>query len=410
MIAAGLFINPSSLTQLVGPLGFIGYMIAGLLMFPVILSVGTLAKLHPVSGGLYVYSKSYIGQWAGFLSGWGYFVGKTVSAALLMHKFNVFFQTQFSVLDQFSTLTLDYTFLSLLIIFNICGANVGGRIQYVFTALKAIPILFVFVMGFVSFDTSLWQLDQGNVSNIFLIIPLCVFAMTGFEIICSVGHMIENAKKNIKSVILTAFLIVITVDTLFQFLIYGALGSSLAGSNTLPILALAQKSIPSLEILGRIFNGSVYAAILGACFSILTTNCWNLHTLAVNDHIPFKTILTRLSYRQIPWVALVIEGLLGCLVLTICNEQTTLINLSMFAQLVAIFLSMIAASKAVRVASDAGLNKFIPIVGICTSFYILGAALINIVKSGVSFPFLAIFLFGIILALAKYFLNQRKFA
>lgn len=409
MIGAGLFINPPVLTQFVGPFGFIGYMVAGLLMFPVILSIGTLAKLHPVSGGLYVYSKSYIGRWAGFLSGWGYFVGKTVSAALLMHKFNIFFQAQFSFLNQFSTLMLDYVFLAVLIIFNICGASVGGRVQYIFTTLKAVPILFVFVMGFISFDTSLWHVGQDcSISNFFLIIPLCVFAMTGFEVICAVGHLIENAKKNIKNVILTAFLIVVAVDALFQFLIYGALGNALVGSGTLPILALAQKAIPSIEILGRIFNGSVYAAILGACFSILTTNCWNLYTLASNDHIPFKSFFMRQSSKQIPWIALIFEGGLGCLVLSICNEQVALINLSIFAQLVAIFLSMISANRAVCAVGDADLNRFVPMIGICTSFYILSVAMINIIKSGVSIPFLAIFLFGVVLALGKSFIAKQR--
>lgn len=408
MIGAGLFINSKQIVPIAGAYSFLGYVFAGLLMLPIILSIATLAKLHPVSGGLYVFSKSYISDWAGFLSGWGYFIGKTTSVALLMHKFNTFFQAQFSVLSNVPTIAMDYCFIFLLILLNLAGASVGGRVQYVFTTLKALPILFVFGVGFYSFDPLVWSFGASDFSSIFLIVPLCVFPTTGFEIICSVGHLVEDPARNIKKVILTAFFIVVSINTIFQFLIYGSLGSMLGGVEV-PILGLAQKALPSLEILGRVLNGFVYAAILGACFSILTTNCWNLYTLADNNHIPFKRFFTKISSKNVPWVAILSEGFLSCLVLTVSNDQTALTSLSVFAQLIAIFLSMFAAYKAVGVVATAGLYRFIPVLGLGTSLYILTMAIFNICKSGVSFSFLAIFLIGIFLAIFKK-VSQKRIA
>lgn len=405
MIGAGLFINPRLLAQGAGKWGFAGYAISALLMLPLILCVGTLAKLHPVSGGLYVFSKQHIGSWAGFLSGWSYFLGKSVAAGILMHKFVQFFQSQFSCLNQFSTLGLDYLILIFLVSTHILGARIGGKIQYLFTCMKLIPILFVFIFGFISFDTSFYQFDITSFSKSFMIIPICVFASLGFEIICSVGHLIEDSAKNIKRVILTAFGIVVLVNILFQFLIFGALGSSLVNVNV-PILPLAQKAIPAYEFIGRFLNGVVYAAILGACFSIITANCWNLFTLAENGHIPFKRFFTKISATQIPWTALIVESFIIAFSLAVTSgDQAPLQTLAVFAQLIAMMLSAFSAYFAAKYVKGFELNRWIPILGICTALYILAISMFNIVRYGVSISFLVVFLIGILAALGKKFVK-----
>lgn len=400
MIGAGLFINASTLAQKAGPWGFVGYIVSALLMLPLILSISTLAKLHPVSGGLYVFSKNHIGNWAGFLSGWSYFLGKMAAAGLLMHKFVQFFQAQFSFLNQFPALLLDYVVLIFLISIHILGARIGGKLQYLFVSLKMLPIISVFVFGVITFDSSFYQFGISDFSSLFLIIPVCVFASIGFEIICSVGHLIADSSKNIKRVILIAFGIVVGINTLFQGIIYGALGSAVAEAE-IPILPLAQKAIPTYEIIGRLLNGSVYAAILGACFSIFTANCWNLYTLAENNHLPFKNFLTKISAKQIPWVALIVEGLIAAAILAITSAQLPLMNVAVFSQLIAMLLSAVAAFYAAKSTVGFGLSRWVPVLGICTASYILFVSLFNIIKFGVSFSFLSIFSIGIAAAIIK---------
>jgi APA family basic amino acid/polyamine antiporter len=401
MIGAGLFINPKLLVLGAGKWGFAGYAISGLLILPLVLCVSTLAKLHPVSGGLYVFSRQHIGRWAGFLSGWSYFLGKAVVAGLLMHKFVQFFQSQFICLNGIPTLGLDYLVLISLIVVHILGASIGGKIQYLFVCLKMIPVFFVFVLGFTSFDLSFYQLDTTSFYNLFTIIPICVFAFTGFEIICSVGHMVEDPTKNIKRVILIAFGIVTCVNILFQFLIFGALGNSLADANV-PILLLANKSIPAYIFIGKLLNGFVYAAILGGCFSIITANCWNLFTLAENNHIPFKKLFTKVSAGHVPWVALIVEGLIVAIAIAITKgDQAPLQTLAVFSQLIALILSAFAAYFAAKRVKDFGLARWIPLLGICTAFYILSISTFNIIKYGISGSFLAIFSVGILAAITK---------
>jgi amino acid transporter len=272
--------------------------------------------------------------------------------------------------------------------------------------MKLLPILFVFTFGFITFDSSFYQFVLTDCSSLFLILPVCVFASMGFEIVCSVGHLITDSSKNIKRVILTAFGIVVCVNTLFQFISFGALGSSLANAG-IPILPLAQKAIPAYEIIGRILNGSVYAAILGACFSVFTANCWNLFALAGNGHFPFKKLLTKLSDKQIPWVALIVESLITVVVLAITSDQIPLMNVAVFAQLIAMLLSAVAAFDAARSSSSFGLKSWIPALGICTASYILLVSMFNIAKFGLSISFLSIFSIGVLAAVIKALWDKR---
>jgi len=398
MIAAGLFINPSPLTNLAGPLGFMGYLISAILLFPLLLCIAELSRLHPVSGGLYAFGKAHVNEAAGFLSGWGYFIGKTTSAALLMHKFVQFFQSNIPALAIYSTLLIDYALIFALVILNIIGMRVGGRAQYIFTALKGFPILFAFGAGFVFFDTTFFLVEPTHVSNIWWTIPIAVFPLLGFEIICAIGHMIEDSKNNIKRVIITAFLIVVIVDILFQGAIFGSLGSSLIGMNQ-PMLELGFKAFPAHELVARIINGSVFAAILGACFSILTSNCWNLYTLAQNNHIPFGSFFTRVTKTNVPWVCLIAEALLGCIILVISSDQVSLQYMAVFAQIISFIVSAFAAFYAVRTVADFRLARWIPVLGIATSCFILCLSLQRLITYGISFSFISLFLVGIFAAL-----------
>lgn len=402
MIGAGLFINPKPLTALAGPLGFLGYIFSAIFLLPLILSIAALAKLHPVSGGLYVYSTTYVNKWAGFLSGWCYFIGKTTTVAILVHKIMQFFQESIPFLAHYPTLALDYALIFALVLLNIIGVQVGGRIQYFFAFLKATPVIFTFVVGFAAFNISYFQPTTAHFWGSLGTIPLTVFALLGFDIICSIGHLIKDAEKNIKPVILISFISVAIIATFFQFVIFGALGSGLGQANT-PLLMLGDVALPiTLNFLGRLVNGFVFAAFLAGSFSILTSNCWNLYTIAHNNHIPGRRFFTLLTSAQVPWIALIFEGFIGCLVLALCSEQVVMQNMSVFAQVISFLLTAIAAYIASRVVSkDIGLPRWIPILGIGSCCYILFLAFSKIMASGISLPFVGIFLIGGFAALVK---------
>jgi len=393
MIGAGLFINPKPLTQFAGAFGFVGYIIAGLVVLPLILSIAKLATKHPVAGGLYVYSKTYLGGWAGFLSGWFYFVGKSASVAVLLHTFVNFFQHRSALLSSMPTLFLDFLMIFFLVGLNSAGVFVGGRVQYLFIALKATPLLFAFGIGTVLFQPGNFY-DVFNPVGILSTIPIAIFPMLGFEVICAIANMIEDAEKNVGRVIIGSFFLVMTVTLAFQVCVFGVLGHQL-GTASEPFMAMGLKMFSPM--IASIVNGFVFASIIGACFSLLTSNCWNLHTIATHGHFPFKNILTRVNRFNVPWVALTGEALVGCFLLSVTLDQVPLQNMAVFSQTIAYILSALAAFVAVRLGAIQGFSLLIPAAACATGIFTIVLSTYRLAVSGVSLPFLILLASGIVL-------------
>jgi len=407
MIGAGIFINAKPLTQLAGPFGFMGYLIGACILLPLILCIAELANLHSVAGGLYVYPRTYLNPSVGFLSGWAYFIGKTTSAAVLMHKFNEFFVARVPVLQNVSPLMFDIGMLFLIAGLNIAGLAIGGRIQYVITALKAVPILAIFTIGFCYFDSSAFY-HEIIAGDLFNILPIALFALSGFEAVCHIGNMIDQSKHSIKWVIVTSFSIVAAVNILFQIFAYSVLGDVLTTTSE-PILTIGLTALPSVPWFAAILNGAVFTAIIGSCFSILTSNCWNLHAMAKDGHLPFKNLLTRVNQQNTPWISLLIEVALGSLILVITLNQVPLQNMAVLSQQTAFFLCACAALRAVQRKALRTLAWWVPVLALMACGSIMGICVYRLIALGVSASFVTLFSTGLIAkALTGYLRPKRQ--
>ncbi|MFA5306423.1 MAG: APC family permease [Candidatus Babeliales bacterium] len=401
MIGAGLFISVRPLTEIAGALGFVSYIIAALILLPLILCIAELASLHPVAGGLYVYSNTYLGPWYGFLSGWGYFVGKTVSATVLMHKFVEFFYIRIPAMQYAPQLLIDAAMLFFIVGINSMGVSIGGRVQYVFTTLKAIPILFSIGASFYLFNPNNFK-DIHDVTNILQTIPIALFPLLGFEVICAITNMIEDARNTIKRIILSAFSIVAIINICFLVASFGILGQQFKSINE-PVLAIGLRALGSYPLIAQLINGAVFASIIGACFSLLTSNCWNLHTIARHGQLPGTSFLTKVNRFNVPWVSFLVEVIIGCLILLITVEQIPLQNMAVFAQVIAYLLSSLAAWYAVRTGATKRIAWWLPLLALAGCCVVLGICLHRIIALGISLPFLLILVAGVVLAVGKKF-------
>jgi amino acid transporter len=401
IIGAGVFINVRPLAKVAGPFGFLGYFFGWLILFPFVLSLANLASLHPVSGGLYVYSKEYIHKLAGFFSGWSYFIGKTTSAALLMHIFvKNFIQAYIPFFSSMNTLFLDCVFIFLLIALHIGGIKIGGKIQRFFISAKIIPIAFVIIVGILYKNSNALSLEAFNFQQTLHTIPIALFALAGFEVICSIAHLLKNPVKNARKVIIGSSLIIVTLYTTFQLMFYFVLGDKLSTFSN-PLFAIGNFVFPSAAFLPIIIHALIYTSIIGATFSIITSNSWNIYTLAKDEHFPMKKALTYLNKKHVPVGGILFQGALACFILLIDRDQITLQNMSVFAIFIAFLLSAIAAFIAAKKDSPKRL-PIIPALAICTCSYTLFLCFKKLLALGVSLPFLGVLLSGIAIALIKY--------
>lgn len=399
MIGAGIFMNTAPLTKFLGSFGFVSYLLGSLLLLPIVLTIAKLAQKQPVAGGLYIYNKKNIGDFTGFLSGWSYFLGKTASTALLCNTFVLFFQNRISFLQKIPLIILDLILIFILVVLNSIGLKIGGKIQYFFASAKFIPIIFVIFTSLSIINPSFFAPTKLDFQNLFNSLPITIFAMLGFEVICSIGHMIENPKKNIPKVIVYSFIIVVLIASIFQLTIFLAIGHGLTTVN-IPIFLLGSKLFKNYSILPAIINALVFTSILGGAFGNLTSNVWNLYSLAKDKFFPISEDLSKLNKNNIPYIALATEGTIALLLLAITKSQVSLQNMTVLGVSITYILSSISLFKITL--KENFQKKILPILAILSSSYMIIICIQNIIKFGVSFAFLIIFFSGILFSLINY--------
>lgn len=401
MLGAGIFINTPALADRTGVLGGGMYLLVGLLMLPLILSMAHLLRLHP-AGGFYTFAREEIHPFAGFLSGWSYFTAKLSSCILMIHASALLLQHIFPLLADASTFFLDSVIIALFTLLNLLNVKAGGTIQKMFIGLKSIPIFFVigvcfFLLQGENFSESHWHWE-----GIPLSLPLVIYAVVGFEAACSISGKIKNPEKNAPLAIFISFAVVIFIACTYQTFFYGALGQKLAlcqgHCDTLPALIsrLFGEGDSGKNLLG-ILHLALASSTLGAAYGIIFSNCWNLHVLAQNNHLWFSKFFVRLNKNKIPVACVFAEGMI-CIVYLI-GSQGVLIPLQQISALgcvISYTLSVGALLLALRNDKQVKCNFRIPVCGLFSCAILIFACIRSFFLNGMSslIIFGALLLFG----------------
>ena len=87
MIGAGVFAAFAPAARAAGSWLLVGLAIAAVVAYCNATSSAQLAAAYPRAGGTYLYGREVLGEWWGFLAGWGFVVGKTASCAAMAMTF-----------------------------------------------------------------------------------------------------------------------------------------------------------------------------------------------------------------------------------------------------------------------------------------------------------------------------------
>lgn len=90
MIGAGIFAALGPAAEAAGAAILVSLLIAGLIAWCNATSSAELAANYPESGGTYVYGRERLGEWWGYLAGWGFVTGKTASCAAMALVFGAY--------------------------------------------------------------------------------------------------------------------------------------------------------------------------------------------------------------------------------------------------------------------------------------------------------------------------------
>jgi len=326
IVGVGIYFGPQIMAKEAGNVSFLGWVVGGILLFPLIWSVALAARMFPGEGGFYNYGLSGLNATVGFLTSWAYYLGflavaSTIAMALkgvIVDSFNATFLNQYPWMFSFVVVVI----LSLL---NLLSIEVISKIQSTATLLKLVPLFIVIAIFSFYWDPS-FTVAPGNFWNVGYTLPIAIFGFWGFESTTNIGHLLVGGTKMVFKVALTAFFISTLLYTLFHFGILHMMGA--VNLANLGVPAFTQfLGIQSQGLLTAIKWGLIVVFILNylnSIYGIMLFNSSNLATLAERKLIFYSEKISETNKNGRPLYAIALQGLMIFLLLS-CVPSTEIL-------------------------------------------------------------------------------------
>lgn len=229
MIGSGIFALPAALSAVSGPALILAIIISGAITMFLGLAYAELGATFPLTGGPYALPKLAMGNFGGFLIGWGYLLYLFIATAGVIDIFVVYLGFYWPGLSIGHTLTplgigVALIFLWLFTIINIFGVKWGGLYSVVTTIGKIIPLVVFILVGLIYFKSGNFSpFMPFGFKGVTLAVTLFFWAYTGFEAIVIPAEEVKNPARNIPLAIIIAILLTIVIYTFIALVFIGML-------------------------------------------------------------------------------------------------------------------------------------------------------------------------------------------
>ncbi len=229
MIASGMFMLPATLS-LFGSISLIGWVVSSTGAICLALVFSWLSQIMPVAnGGPYAYTREGLGDFAGFLVAWGYWISVWLTNAAISVAFISYLTVFVPALgtNSFLAVGVGLSAIWLLTWVNTRGIREAGVVQVATTILKIAPLLLVTFGGIFYIHTeNYFPFNRSGVSDMSAITTtatLTFFAFLGIECATIPSGRVDNPEKTIPRATLFGTLGVTFIYVLGTVVIMGVL-------------------------------------------------------------------------------------------------------------------------------------------------------------------------------------------
>jgi APA family basic amino acid/polyamine antiporter len=238
MIGAGVFAAFSPAAKAAGAGLLIGLGIAAVVAYCNATASAQLAAQYPTSGGTYIYGRERLGQWWGFLAGWGFVIGKTASCAAMALTFAAYAAPGLERPIAIAAVVA-------LAAVNCRGVTRTARLTRAIVAVVLVSLALVAtasLLGGVGSDgrgaaVATWDLLEGGWYGTLQSAGLLFFAFAGYARIATMGEEVRDPERTIARAILIALAITVTVYAVVAACALLALGASGVAATAAPLVA-----------------------------------------------------------------------------------------------------------------------------------------------------------------------------
>ncbi|KAB2493986.1 amino acid permease [Priestia endophytica] len=325
-IGTGLFLASGSIINTAGPGGaVVAYLIAGIMVYFLMTSLGEMAAFIPVTGSFSTYTSRFVDPALGFAIGWNYWYNNAIVVALELAASSLIMKYW---LPDVPGIIWSVLFLALIFGLNILSVKGYGESEYWFAIIKVITIVIFIIVGilmifgimsgsaggFENFTKGEAPFKGGFLSilSVFMIVG---FSFTGTELVGITAGESENPEKNIPRAIKQIFwrillfyiLAIIVIGFLINYNDPRLLNSDIENVAMSPFTLVFQNA--GIAVAASVMNAVILTSVLSAGNSAMYGASRVLWVLAEEGKAP--AFLKKLNTGGIPVNAIYISTVIG---------------------------------------------------------------------------------------------------
>ncbi|PRD12835.1 aromatic amino acid transporter AroP [Pantoea coffeiphila] len=314
-VGTGLFLGSASVIQSAGPGVILGYAIAGFIAFLIMRQLGEMVVEEPVAGSFSHFAYKYWGNFAGFASGWNYWVLYVLVAMAELTAVGKYIQFWY---PEIPTWVSAAAFFVLINAINLTNVKVFGEMEFWFAIIKVVAVIAMILFGgWLLFSgnggpqatvRNLW--DQGGFlpngfSGLVMMMAIIMFSFGGLELVGITAAEADNPETSIPKA---------TNQVLWRILIF-YIGSLAVLLSLLPWTRVTPDTSPFVLIFHELGDALVANAlnvvILTAALSVYNScvycNSRMLFGLAQQGNAP-KALL-KVDGRGVPVISILFSAI-----------------------------------------------------------------------------------------------------
>jgi APA family basic amino acid/polyamine antiporter len=343
IVGCGIYIYPQLMAKQAGGISFLGWILAGLLLLPIALTIALAARLFPGEGGFYNYCKTALGQDAGFIANWAYLLGymgtvATITSVVrdrLVDPIGLMFVKDYPIVFYI-------VFILLISLLNTINIGLISKIQSVITMLKLLPLIVMLGAIYFYWNPS-FDYQLGNLSDLWGTLPLALFAFLGFESCCNISHYIRGGSTVAFRVILIAFSVSTLLYAVFHLGILHIMGSEALATQGVQAFPLFMGfSAKAAEIVALILLVDMMLSFINTSYGAALNNITNINILAKGGLLFKSKFLAKLNGNGMPGHAALVHGVLIIALVLFAPSTVTLTAITNLGVCVAFFLTLLA--------------------------------------------------------------------
>ncbi|MFH6996543.1 amino acid permease [Flavobacterium sp. FlaQc-57] len=335
-IGTGLFLGIGPAAVLAGPSVILGYAVAGIIAFFIMRQLGEMVVEEPVSGSFSHFAYKYCGSFAGFASGWNYWILYILVSMAELTAIGVYVQFWWPEIPLWASSLFFFLVINAL---NFASVKVYGETEFWFSIIKVVAIIamilfgtYLLISGTGGEHATIHNLyndggffpkgffekgTDGNFQGLLSAMALIMFSFGGLELIGITAAEAENPEKNIPKA---------TNQVIYRILIFyvGALVILFALSpwqqittDSSPFVMVFQNlngmefelfgnKIYFTRLIANVLNLIVLTAALSVYNSSVYSNSRMLYGLADQGNAP--KFLMKLNKQSVPINAILISS------------------------------------------------------------------------------------------------------